>query len=97
MKHANHILQAVSEVTKISIEQLTGRSRKRAVAEARFIAMHEIQKAHADVNAGKIANFLKRDRSSFPYAIRMYLQLVEVDAAFRAKAEAVKAAVEKII
>lgn len=72
-----HILHQVSKMTGISIEELKSRSRKRDVADARFV-YYRHARATTKETLNRIGQLVKRDHSGVVHGIREAQKVKEV-------------------
>lgn len=84
------IIKSVCYVLNVSIEDIIGKTRKREVVEARYIAIGIIFNSNdriTKVNIGKIFN---RDHSTVIYSLRIFDDLLSCDKSFKRKVNDVK-------
>jgi len=84
------IIATICELMDIGKDDLLGNTRKRAVVEARFIAMTLILTANPDMKLKDVGAIFNRDHSTVIYARETYNKLIAADKSFQDKVALIK-------
>lgn len=84
------IINAVSEVFEVPPGVLSSRSLQREVVDARYVAYHLLIR-ELRFAPKRVAQMMRRDRSMYAHALKVYDDLYATNTAFRRRADAVMA------
>lgn len=88
------VISAVSDITEISLDEMTSRDRHRDTTEARHIAMY-ILRMKKNLPLKKIGNIFNRDHTSVIHAVRLAGDLIITSESFKTKFDLILEMIEE--